>query len=72
MDSIIIDARVVDDGCLITAVGVTSGIDLALWLVERHVGAHTAVMVERQMEYERRGTVWRREQTHHATQPPTT
>ncbi len=31
----IIDTRVVDDGDLITAGGVTSGLDLALWLVER-------------------------------------
>ena len=56
----IIDARVVDDGDLITAGGVTSGLDLALWLVERYSGARTAAMVERQMDYERRGTVWRR------------
>jgi len=55
----IIDARVVDDGDLITAGGVTSGLDLALWLVERYSGAQTAAMVERQMDYERRGTVWR-------------
>jgi transcriptional regulator GlxA family with amidase domain len=58
----VIDARIVDDGDVITAAGVTSGIDLALWLVERFAGAEIAVMVERRLEYERRSTVWRRSQ----------
>ncbi|SDW43036.1 DJ-1/PfpI family protein [Saccharopolyspora shandongensis] len=49
--------RVVDDGDLVTAGGVTSGLDLALWLVERHFGADVALGVETTMEYERRGTV---------------
>jgi transcriptional regulator GlxA family with amidase domain len=31
-------ARFVDDGDIVTAAGVTSGIDLALWLVERELG----------------------------------
>jgi transcriptional regulator GlxA family with amidase domain len=31
----VIDARVVDDGDLVTAAGVTSGLDLALYLLER-------------------------------------
>lgn len=52
-------ARVVDDGDLISAGGVTSGLDLALWLVERFFGAHLACAIERRMEYERRGSVWR-------------
>lgn len=56
----IVQARVVDDGDIITAGGVTSGLDLALWLVERCVNAQTAQEVEKRMEYERRGTVWRR------------
>jgi transcriptional regulator GlxA family with amidase domain len=56
----LVDARVVDDGDLITAGGVTSGLDLALWLVEREAGAALAAEVERHLEYERRGTVWRR------------
>ncbi|NYI08250.1 DJ-1/PfpI family protein [Allostreptomyces psammosilenae] len=51
--------RVVDDGDLVTAGGVTSGLDLSLWLVERHFGAELAVEVEEILEYERRGTVWR-------------
>ena len=56
----VVRARVVDDGDIITAGGVTSGLDLALWLVERYGDARTAQRVEREMEYERRGTVWRR------------
>lgn len=56
----VIDARVVDDGNLISSGGVTSGLDLALWLVERFAGPQVALRIEREMEYERRGTVWRR------------
>ena len=56
----VIEARVVDDGDLITAGGVTSGLDLALWLVEREFGAELAHRIERGLEYERRGTAWRR------------
>lgn len=55
----VIDARVVDDGDLITAGGITSGLDAALWLVERFLGARLAQNVENVLEYERRGTVWR-------------
>ncbi len=56
----IINARVVDDGDIVTAGGVTSGLDLTLWLLERYLGPHIAYEVEQEMEYERRGTVWRR------------
>jgi transcriptional regulator GlxA family with amidase domain len=56
----IVRARVVDDGDVLTAGGVTSGLDLALWLVERFYGPQVAHKIETQMEYERRGTVWRR------------
>ncbi len=56
----VIEARVVDDGDLVTAGGVTSGLDLALWLLERHFGARTASAVESRLEYERRGAVWQR------------
>lgn len=55
----IIPARVVDDGDIITSGGVTSGRDLALWLVERFFSPAVAVEIEGQLEYERRGTVWR-------------
>jgi len=58
--AVLVDARVVDDGDLVTAGGVTSGLDLALWLVERTAGAELARQVERHLEYERRGPIWRR------------
>jgi transcriptional regulator GlxA family with amidase domain len=56
----LVRARVVDDGTIVTAGGVTSGLDLALWLVERFASPAIALAVEQQMEYERRGVVWRR------------
>ncbi len=51
-------ARVVDDGDLVTAGGVTSGLDLALYLLEREFGPRIAHAVEEVFEYERRGTPW--------------
>jgi transcriptional regulator GlxA family with amidase domain len=56
----VIEERVVDDGDVVSAGGVTSGIDLALWLVERERGRATADAVAREMEHERRGGVWQR------------
>jgi transcriptional regulator GlxA family with amidase domain len=56
----VVEARVVDDGDLVTAGGVTSGLDLALWLLERYFGPEVAYAVESRMEHERRGVVWRR------------
>ncbi len=53
-----IDARVVDDGNLVSAGGVTSGLDLGLYLLERSFGPQIAHAVERLFEYERRGVVW--------------
>ena len=58
--ALLVPARVVDDGDLISAAGVTSGIDLALYGVERFLGSALAIQVEQAMEYERRGTPWRR------------
>jgi len=55
----IVRARVVDDGDVVTAGAITSGLDLTLWLVERFVGPEAAHTLEEQLEYERRGTVWR-------------
>ena len=51
-------ARVVDDGDLVTAGGVTSGLDLGLYLLEREFGPRIANAVEEVFEYERRGTTW--------------
>jgi transcriptional regulator GlxA family with amidase domain len=55
----VVHARVVDDGEVITAGGITSGLDLTLWLVERFLGSQTAHTLEERLEYERRGTVWK-------------
>lgn len=55
----VIDARVVDDGDLLSCGGVTSGIDLALWLVEREWGSDVADRVAAEMEHGRAGSVWR-------------
>ena len=49
----LVQDRVVDDGDLVTSGGVTSGIDLALWLVERHFGAELADSIAQRMEYVR-------------------
>ncbi|MDG9709445.1 DJ-1/PfpI family protein [Streptomyces sp. DH10] len=52
------NARVVDDGDLVTAGGITSGLELSLWLVKRELGSDAATGVENMLEYEARGTVW--------------
>lgn len=54
-----IPARVVDDGNLVSGGGVTSGLDVALHLVEREIGPKVAHAVEELFEFERRGTVWK-------------
>jgi transcriptional regulator GlxA family with amidase domain len=52
----IVEGRCVDDGDLVTAGGVTSGLDLSLHLVERFAGAAIAAAVAAEIEYERRET----------------
>ncbi|MFV6028883.1 DJ-1/PfpI family protein [Streptomyces sp. NPDC056264] len=52
------NARVVDDGDLVTAGGITSGLELALWITRRELGADTTTALETMLEYESRGTVW--------------
>jgi len=54
-----VHARVVDDGDLVSGAGVTSGLDLALYLLEREAGPRIAHAVEELFAYERRGIVWR-------------
>jgi len=54
-----IDARLVDDGDLVTASSVTSGLDLGLYLLERELSPHIAHAAERLFGHERRGIVWR-------------
>ena len=53
-----VQARIVDDGDLVTSGGVTSGLDLGIYLLEREYGPKVAQAVETLFEYERRGTVW--------------
>ena len=50
----VVDARYVDDGDILTAGGITAGLDLALHLIERLADAETADAVATHMEYERR------------------
>ena len=47
--------RVVDEGDVVTARGVTSSIDLGLHLVERLAGAETRTRIAKQMDYLRQG-----------------
>lgn len=49
------DARVVDDGDVITAGGPLAGIDLAIRLVERYLGAEAAAAAAERVEHERTG-----------------
>ena len=56
-DAEVVDARVVDDGDVLTAGGVTSGLDLALHLVGELCGGAIAEEVATEMEYEPRGEV---------------
>ncbi|EFI64482.1 MULTISPECIES: DJ-1/PfpI family protein [Bacillus] len=51
--------RIVDQGDIITVRGVTSGVDLGLWITERFASSKIAAAVEHRMEYERRGVVWK-------------
>jgi transcriptional regulator GlxA family with amidase domain len=46
-------ARVVDDGDLLTAAGVTAGLDLSLWIVERIRGSAVADAVASEIEHPR-------------------
>jgi len=49
----VVESRFVDDGDLLSAGGVTSGLDLALHIVEKVAGASIAEQVAREIEYER-------------------
>lgn len=60
---VIDEARVVDDGEIVTAGGVTAGLDLGLWLVQRYHGPAAATAAAARLEYTRAGYVWRRPAT---------
>lgn len=57
----VIDARVVDDGDIITAGGVTSGLDVAFHIVRREFGDVIASAVADRMEYEPIGPIYQSE-----------
>jgi cyclohexyl-isocyanide hydratase len=48
---VVSDQRVVDDGDVITARGVSSSIDLGLHLVERLAGKEIRIEIATQMDY---------------------
>ncbi len=47
----VVTERIVDEGNVVTAGGVTAGIDLGLHLVERFAGAEARARVAKQMDY---------------------
>jgi cyclohexyl-isocyanide hydratase len=47
----VVTDRVVDEGAVVTAGGVTAGIDLGLYLVERLAGPTIRRQIQRQMDY---------------------
>jgi transcriptional regulator GlxA family with amidase domain len=53
----VVAQRVVDEGTLVTAGGVTSGIDLALFLVTRYFGDSVAAVIADGLEYPWMATV---------------
>ncbi|WP_135852399.1 DJ-1/PfpI family protein [Halorussus salinus] len=62
-DAEVVDARVVDDGDVLTAGGVTSGLDLALHLVARLCGEEVAEEVATTIEYDTRGAIHRSDES---------
>jgi len=53
--SAVVDDRIVDEDEVVTARGVTSAIDLGLYLCEKFAGRGAAEQIRRQMDYERTG-----------------
>jgi transcriptional regulator GlxA family with amidase domain len=47
----VVEERVVDQGCVITARGVSSALDMGLHIVERFAGADARARVAAQMDY---------------------
>ncbi|WIE64009.1 DJ-1/PfpI family protein [Curtobacterium sp. MCLR17_036] len=47
-----VDDRVVDDGSVVTAAGVSAGIDMALWLAAELAGRAAAEAIQLQLEYD--------------------
>jgi len=51
LGSEVVPFRVADDGDILSSGGVTSGIDLALWIVERFASAEIAEKIRDKLEY---------------------
>ena len=47
-----VDARIVQDGVVVTAAGVSAGIDMALWLAAELAGRPAAEAIQLQIEYD--------------------
>ncbi|MDP4335085.1 DJ-1/PfpI family protein [Curtobacterium sp. A7_M15] len=47
-----VDDRIVDDGAVVTAAGVSAGIDMALWLAAELAGQPAAEAIQLQIEYD--------------------
>ena len=56
-EAIVVPDRIVDDGNIVTAGGVTSGIDLALHLIARELGDDVANAVADNIEYQRQDSI---------------
>ena len=54
----VLSERVVEDGRRITAGGLTAGIDLGLWIIERTLGTARADQRAAEIEYQRHGRTW--------------
>ncbi|WP_149404538.1 DJ-1/PfpI family protein [Dictyobacter arantiisoli] len=50
--TVLADARIVDEGHIITSAGISAGIDMSLYIVERLFGTETAQWTAKHMEYE--------------------
>lgn len=59
----LVETRVVDDGDIITAGGITASLDLGLWLVQRFCSIEKAIYISDQLEFELRGPIWQRTQS---------
>ncbi|MEK6312425.1 MAG: DJ-1/PfpI family protein, partial [Curtobacterium sp.] len=47
-----VERRIVDDGAVVTAAGVSAGIDMALWLAGELAGQPAAERIQLQIEYD--------------------
>ena len=54
-----VEAKVVDEGDIVTAGGITSGIELGIWLTERFAGAEIAQRLKQHLEYQNKFKVLR-------------